>query len=118
MSQIAITDEGSLKWYQGLSRYCWVVLLVAALGWMFDTMDQNLFNLVRQPSSVDLLRKHFPNDAQGLKDLEAKAKEIGGILTSVFLIGWAVGGFFFGVVGDRLGRTKTMIVTILVYAIF
>jgi MFS family permease len=104
-----------LRWYQGISRYCWIVLIIAALGWMFDTMDQNLFNLVRQPSCVDLLRHQFPNDA---KALEAKAKQIGGVLTSVFLIGWAAGGFLFGVIGDRLGRAKTMIVTILIYAVF
>src|SRR2546423_10447617 len=111
----ALSTEQKLPWYQGLDRYCWIVLIIAALGWMFDTMDQNLFNLVRRPSCVDLLRHQFPNDPAGL---DAKAKQVAGILTSVFLIGWAVGGFFFGVVGDRLGRTKTMIVTILVYAVF
>ena len=35
-------------WYRELSRYHWLVLLVAALGWMFDTMDQQLFNLARR----------------------------------------------------------------------
>ena len=35
---------------QGLPRYCWAVLVIAALGWLFDTMDQNLFNLVRVSS--------------------------------------------------------------------
>lgn len=98
-----LTDEKSrgLKWYQGLDRYCWIVLAVAALGWLFDTMDQNLFNLVRSPS---------------LKALEASDKA--GHLTAVFLIGWSVGGFIFGVLGDRLGRTRTMIITILIYAVF
>src|SRR5687768_323908 len=44
-----------LKWYQGLDRYCWVVLIVAALGWLFDTMDQNIYNLVRVPSLREML---------------------------------------------------------------
>ncbi|MDH4188208.1 MAG: MFS transporter, partial [Nitrospira sp.] len=42
----------------------------------------------------------------------------GGIIFSVFLIGWAIGGIFFGVVADHIGRTKTLIITILIYAIF
>ncbi len=44
-----------LKWYQGLEKYCWIVLVISALGWLFDTMDQNLFNLVRKTSMEDLL---------------------------------------------------------------
>jgi MFS family permease len=117
MSEPTITpaDTKNLRWYQGLDRYCWLVLVIAALGWLFDTMDQNLFNLVRRPSVVDLLRPHYLNDAAGL---DAKAKSVAGILTSVFLIGWSVGGFLFGIIGDRLGRAKTMIVTILIYAVF
>src|SRR5437762_2738734 len=46
MSELTIS-QARVRWYQGIDRYCWVVLVVAALGWMFDTMDQNLFNLVR-----------------------------------------------------------------------
>src|SRR5205085_2075875 len=51
-----MTQFPAPRWYQGLDRYCWVVLVIAALGWMFDTMDQNLFNLVRKQSLEDLLR--------------------------------------------------------------
>ena len=39
-------------------------------------------------------------------------------MTAVFLIGWAVGGLLFGSLGDRLGRTRTMMITILIYAVF
>jgi len=42
----------------------------------------------------------------------------GGIIFSVFLIGWALGGIFFGVIADHVGRTKTLIATILIYAVF
>jgi MFS family permease len=40
-----------------------------------------------------------------------------GILTSVLLIGWAVGGVLFGKVADRIGRTKTLLLTMLLYSI-
>src|SRR5687767_5959441 len=102
----------NLKWYQGLDRYCWIVLIIAALGWLFDTMDQNLFNLVRTDSMRELLKDH----PQG-KD-PAYVKVVGSWVTAAFLVGWSVGGFVFGVLGDRIGRTGTMIITILIYAFF
>jgi MFS family permease len=110
-----------LKWYQGLEKYCWVVLIISALGWLFDTMDQNLFNLVRKSSMEDLLAPKAERAAftpEQMKAFNAEVKEYGGYVTSVFMIGWAAGGFIFGILGDRLGRTKTMIITILIYAIF
>ncbi len=108
------SDSSGLRWYQGLDRYCWVVLLVAALGWLFDTMDQNIFNLVRRPSLEAILATtDIPKD-----QIVDAAKKAAGDMTSIFLIGWAVGGFIFGILGDKLGRTRTMVMTILIYAIF
>ena len=106
--------ESHLRWYQGLERYCWVVLVVAALGWLFDTMDQNLFNLVRKQSVEDLIRAQYPDPVQ----LAGQVKKIGGDITAIFLIGWSIGGFVFGILGDKIGRTRTMIATILIYATF
>jgi len=110
-------DESRLKWYQGLDRYCWVVLVIAALGWLFDTMDQNLFNIVRSPSLNDLLRQQYGLTA-GSPELKAAVADKSGIITAIFLIGWSAGGFVFGILGDKIGRTGTMILTILIYAIF
>lgn len=104
----------NLRWYQGVPRYAWIVLMVAAMGWMFDTFDQHLFTLLRAPSVKELLKPHFASPAA----LDAAAKEVGTQLTTVFLLGWAAGGFLFGMIGDRLGRTRTMAVTILMYAVF
>src|SRR6266850_4984369 len=116
-----LQNSEGLKWYQGLDRYCWIVLAIAALGWLFDTMDQNLMNIVRAPSLKEIFHPH-PDTKQLAPqekiDLDKKVKEYGGKLTSIFLIGWAAGGFIFGILGDRLGRTRTMIITILIYAIF
>lgn len=97
------------RWWQGVPRYAWIVLGVSALGWLFDTMDQNLFNQVRQASLVDILGK----DAS-----KALIADWSGKLTAVFLIGWAVGGFIFGALGDKFGRARTMAITVLIYAGF
>lgn len=115
MSAVIQTEQGAgLRWYQGIPRYSWLVLIIAALGWMFDCLDQNLFNLVRQVSVLELLEPHYSDPAA----LQKAAARIGPLITACFLIGWAVGGFVFGILGDRLGRARTMIITILIYALF
>ena len=100
-------------WYQELNRYHWFVLIVAALGWLFDTMDQQLFNLARVPAMRELLAP-----GPGISPAQADVDFYGGITTSIFLIGWAAGGLGFGILGDRVGRAKTMMWTILLYSAF
>ena len=101
------------KWYQGLTRYHWMVLIVAALGWLFDTMDQNIFTIVKQPAVAEVIK---PLVAPG--QLQDATNYYAGIIMSIFLLGWALGGAVFGVLGDRIGRTRTMMLTILIYAVF
>jgi MFS family permease len=102
-------------WWRSLTRYQWLVFAAASLGWLFDCMDQQLFTLARAPAMRELLA--LPEDtAPGVR--AATAVEYGGYATMVFLIGWAIGGVVFGVLGDRLGRARTMIATILVYSVF
>ena len=96
-------------WYRTLTSYHWFVLMVAAIGWMFDTMAQQLFSIARAPAIYDLLGGHAP---------QAQVNEYAGYATMVFMVGWSFGGILFGVLGDRLGRVKTMILTILCYTIF
>lgn len=92
-------------WWRGLNSYHWFVLIVATLGWVFDCLDQQLFILARVPAMQTLLE---PGQ---------DVNEFGGYATAIFLIGWATGGLAFGVLGDRIGRAKTMMLTILVYSV-
>ena len=102
-------SERPKHWYQELNSYHWFVLLVCTLGWLFDCGDQQLFNLARKPAMAELLQV-APNDAI--------VGEWAGYATSIMLIGWATGGILFGIMGDRIGRAKTMVWTILAYSIF
>lgn len=102
-----MTDE-PYRWYRDLNRYQWFVLIVAVLGWLFDCLDQQLFVLARQPAMKELLATAD----------QATIDAYGSYATAIFLMGWAIGGLAFGVMGDSIGRAKTMIVTILMYSIF
>jgi len=88
-------------------------LFVAWLGWVFDAMDSTIYALVLQPALKELLQAH----GSGVPSQEAIGW-YGGIILSIFLIGWALGGIIFGVLADRVGRTRVLIWTILIYAIF
>ena len=83
------TDAG--PWWRQLNRYHWFVFTVAALGWLFDTMDQQLFNLARRPAIVELLGVR-PGDPAAA----GAVAEYAGYATMIFMIGWASGGVFFG----------------------
>lgn len=112
-SQPADSTTSTGPWYKELTSYHWFVLIVAALGWLFDTMDQQLFNLARVPAMRELL-----TSSNGVSAPQADVDFYGSISTSIFLIGWAAGGLGFGIMGDRFGRAKTMMWTILLYSAF
>jgi MFS family permease len=103
------TDPSGLPWYRGLTGYHWFVLMVCWMGWFFDTMDQQLFILARGPAMTELL---------GAGVSAAEIKKFGGFATTILMLGWATGGIVFGILGDRWGRAKTMMLTILVYSVF
>jgi MFS family permease len=123
-ADLYLMNHAKTPWYRELTRYHWFVLTVAALGWLFDTMDQQLFTLARRPAMQELLAVPAPPEetseaAKLRKDKFAKdVADYGGYATSIFLIGWATGGLGFGILGDRIGRAKTMLLTILLYSLF
>jgi MFS family permease len=98
-------------WYKLLNRYHWFVLIVAALGWLFDCLDQQLFILARPQAMAELL-DHIKDPVS----FRFWTATFGDIATSVFIAGWATGGLIFGMLGDRIGRAKTMMITILLYS--
>jgi MFS family permease len=100
------TGWASLK---DLTAYQWFVFVVCCMAWDLDCLDQQLFVLARDPALATLMGKPASDPAVG---------EMGTYATSVFLIGWAIGGIGFGVLGDRLGRVKTLTATIGLYALF
>ncbi len=110
MSSMPATDAAGAKpWWKELSRYHWFVFLVASLAWLFDCLDQQLFILARNSALSALLPKGTD---------PAILKQAGGTATAIFVAGWAMGGLIFGSVGDRIGRAKTLTLTVLMYSVF
>ncbi len=101
------------SWREGVTGYQWLVLFVAWLGWVFDSMDSTIYAIVLHPALTELL-----DPIAGRAADSDTIGWYGGIIFSIFLIGWATGGVLFGMLADRFGRTKTLIFTILIYAVF
>ena len=95
-----------------MDRTQWTVLLAAWLGWGFDCFDAVLFNFVAPNCIPTLLGLPLGSD-------EAKSATMfwTGAFTSLLLVGWAIGGVVFGRVADRLGRTRTLLLTMAIYSL-
>lgn len=92
-----------------LSPHQWRSGIAAWLGWLFDGLDMHLYTLVATAFVAELLRTE-----RASPDVKLYSSWI----QAAFLIGWALGGGLFGIIGDRLGRTRTLVLTILAYALF
>ncbi len=91
-----------------LTRAQWYVLFAAFLGWMFDGLEMGLFPIAARPALIDLLDS----------PAESVIGEWYSYMVAAFLLGAALGGLVFGWLGDRLGRVRTMALSIAVYAGF
>lgn len=83
------------------------VLLATWLGWLFDGLDSSLYPLVANQALGELIGKNNPDFGW----IAAK-------VLAVFLLGWSLGGFLFGYLGDKIGRAKALSFSILTYALF
>ncbi len=95
-----LRDISSTQWRSGIAAW---------LGWTFDGLELHLYTLVATPFVAELLNVDTRDDAVGY---------YGSLIQGAFLLGWALGGGLFGWIGDRLGRSRTLVLTILTYALF
>jgi MFS family permease len=96
------------RWYTGINRYQWLVLGLASLGWVFDVFEGQIFVATMNEATPALLGG------------SAAAGEVGfwnHVTLGAFLLGGALGGVVFGMLGDRIGRQRTMTYTILLYSL-
>lgn len=96
-----LSDLTSQQWKSGIAAW---------LGWLFDGLDMHLYVLVATPFVAELLHATSEKDP--------RVGYYSSLIQAAFLVGWALGGGFFGRIADRLGRSRALMLTILVYALF
>ena len=94
--------NGLFGWWREGDAAARRALVAASLGWMLDAFDVMLYALVLKSLMADL---HIDPAAAGW-------------VGSVTLLAAAGGGLIFGVVADRLGRTRALMLSVLLYSIF
>jgi len=99
-----------------LSPSQWKSGIAAWLGWLFDGLDMHLYTLVAAPFVAQLL--FHAGTIAAANPADPLVKEKSSWIQAAFLIGWALGGGFFGRIGDLLGRSRALCLTILTYAAF
>jgi MFS family permease len=109
MSDETQTITGWVAGLRTVNRYQWFVFLVVWLGWTLDAADFGLYSLVLRPALTELLGGNPPL---------AQIGRIGGILSMMGLLGWACGGFIFGIFADYIGRVRALAFSILIYSVF
>jgi MFS family permease len=102
----AATDQ---RWYADVTRYQWLVLIIASAGWMFDAFEGQVFNITRGQMLADLM---------GSEASTERVRMWGDTFLAIFLLGGTLGGVAFGSLADRYGRKPTMALTILFYSMF
>jgi MFS family permease len=98
---LRLRDISAAQWKSGLAAW---------LGWLFDGLDMHLYTLVATPFVAALLDLSDPADP--------RVRVYSSWIQAAFLLGWALGGGLFGRIGDRLGRSRALCLTILTYALF
>src|ERR1041385_4604912 len=94
----AAAGPGEITHLRQISKEQWRSGLAAWLGWTFDGLDMHLYTLVAAPFVAELLRASSTTDPD--------VGHYSSIIQGGFLFGWALGGGFFGRIGDRLGRAR------------
>ncbi len=104
------TQSEQVMRFSDLSPQQWKSGIAAWLGWLFDGLDMQLYVLVATPFVAELLHVTDQKDPQ--------IGYYSSWIQAAFLIGWALGGGFFGRIADRMGRSRALMLTILTYALF
>ena len=90
------------SWWHDADRTARKSLVAASLGWMLDSFDVMLYALV-----LLAVRNELGIDAA-----------TAGSLQSLTLLASAAGGLIFGVLADKWGRTRALMLSVLVYSVF
>jgi MFS family permease len=120
MSAATTNLPDNAPWYSGITRYQWMVLVIASLGWVFDVFEGQIFVASSDEAMPSFIAQQERDSGLPLTAVERNGlKEYyNNIAFGAFLLGGALGGIVFGALSDRIGRKKTMSLTIIFYSLF
>src|SRR5438105_15961599 len=89
------------NWYRQVDAVQRRSLLAASVGWMLDSMDVQLYSLIL----LEVMSTLKMDSATG------------GLVASTTLVSSAIGGIVLGVLGDRIGRIRVLMISVLLYSV-
>src|SRR5438874_10999550 len=110
MAELGTTAPGAQTgWVRRITRYQWLVFFVVWAGWSLDAADFGLYSLVLAPALRELL---------GGSPSPADIGRVGGIISTVGLLGWVRGGLAFAMIAGSIGRLRARARSVLVFSLF
>ena len=106
-------NKRGIPFFASLTRYQMMILASAWFGWLFDSFDNIVFVYLAPfcvPSLLGISPASEPDAAKQAIVFYTS------VLSSLLLFGWAAGGVIFGFLTDKIGRSKTMMITVLLYS--
>jgi MFS family permease len=101
ISGMPMASENTLPWYREVDSKAWRAFIAAYLGWALDAMDSMLYSLV----IIAVMKEYGLNPAQA------------GLLASLTFFSAGAGSWLYGMLADRIGRKRTLMISILTYSI-
>ena len=92
------------------------ILVVAFLGWFFGGMQIGMTNLINDATKY-LIHESGWSDNLNPEQLKDLISEWWAYQQCAFLFGAAAGGYIFGKLGDRIGRTRALSISILWFSV-
>jgi MFS family permease len=87
-----------------MKRHIWLAIIASALGFFVDLYDIIILSIVRSKSLLEL----------GVPETELLLKGV--ILINVQMVGMLIGGFVWGIIGDKMGRLSVLFGSIILYS--
>jgi MFS family permease len=91
-----------------ISAYLWLMFAICFLGNVLAGMASTLMSVYLPVVVTDLI---------GQTD-ESRFNEISAYINALYFIGWAFGGFVWGMIGDRIGRARSLALAVTMYGLF
>jgi len=101
MNDVAIAQSIPAAWHREITSKQWYALLAGQIGWALDAFDVMLYALCL----TTIMKEWNLNPAAA------------GFMISVTLFASSFGGILFGVLADRIGRKRTLMLTVLVFSV-